>query len=187
MAGYDVAHKLALAGVWELPFLKDSTGWQKAVLAGWQLAGSAIFQTGTPTQRHPRRRVPDWRLQRRRRRRRSPERAGPEHQAERLEPGRVPERHLPGHRLPAAGAPGQNGNLPRNAYRGPGYADVSLSFSKKFDVSQTTSAEFRIDAFNAFNRVNLSDPNMDLSSTNFGKSTSQLNTRAIQIGLRLRF
>ena len=31
--------------------------------------------------------------------------------------------------VPAAGT---NGNLVRNAYRGPGYADVSLSLSKKF-------------------------------------------------------
>ena len=66
-------------------------------------------------------------------------------------------------------APGQNGNLVRNAYRGPGYADVSLSLSKKFALTSKVNAEFRVDAFNAFNRVNLSDPNMDLSNTNFGK------------------
>ena len=45
---------------------------------------------------------------------------------------RVPRRDLPGVRFPAPGA-GQNGNLVRNAYRGPGYADVSLSLSKKFE------------------------------------------------------
>jgi hypothetical protein len=84
-------------------------------------------------------------------------------------------------------APGQNGNLPRNAFRGPGYIDVSLSLSKKFILTPKVNAEFRIDAFNALNRVNLSDPNMDLSSTNFGRVTSQLNTRAIQLGTRLRF
>ena len=45
----------------------------------------------------------------------------------------------------------------------------------------------RPDAFNALNRVNLSDPVTDLSNSNFGKVTSQLNTRAIQLGARLRF
>ena len=54
--------------------------------------------------------------------------------------------------------PGQNGNLVRNAYRGPGYVDVSLSVSKKFQMTARVTAEFRADAFNAFNRVNLSDP-----------------------------
>ena len=84
-------------------------------------------------------------------------------------------------------APGENGNLPRNAYRGPGYIDVSLSLTKKFRVQQRWSGEFRLDAFNAFNRVNLADPTMDLSSTNFGKVTSQLAPLAFQIGTRLRF
>ena len=38
------------------------------------------------------------------------------------------------------------------------------------EVHVTTSVgEFRLDAFNAFNRVNLADPVMDLSNTNFGK------------------
>jgi hypothetical protein len=49
------------------------------------------------------------------------------------------------------------------------------------------TGELRLDAFNALNRVNLSDPVMDLSSTNFGRSTSQLSPRAFQAGVRLRF
>ena len=32
-------------------------------------------------------------------------------------------------------ARGTNGNLVRNAYRGPGYADVSLSLSKRFNLT----------------------------------------------------
>jgi hypothetical protein len=84
-------------------------------------------------------------------------------------------------------APGQNGNLPRNAFRGPGFADVSLSLSKKFAVTAGVSAEFRLDAFNAFNRVNLGDPTMDLNNNNFGRSTSQLAPRALQVGLRVRY
>ena len=83
--------------------------------------------------------------------------------------------------------PGTNGNLVRNAYRGPGYADVSLSLSKKFLLTPRINTEVRLDAFNAFNRVNLSDPVTDLSNSNFGKVTSQLNTRAIQLGARVRF
>ena len=46
IAGYDVRHKLALLGVWEMPFFKDSTGVTRTLLGGWQIAGSAIFQTG---------------------------------------------------------------------------------------------------------------------------------------------
>jgi hypothetical protein len=35
--------------------------------------------------------------------------------------------------------------------------------------------------------VNLGDPVMDLSNASFGKSTSQLATRTMQFGVRLRF
>jgi hypothetical protein len=82
---------------------------------------------------------------------------------------------------------GRNGNLPRNAFRGPGFVDVSLSLSKRFTVNGRWTGEVRLDAFNALNRVNLSDPVMDLSSTTFGRSTSQLSPRAFQAGVRLRF
>jgi hypothetical protein len=99
------------------------------VLGGWQFAGSAIFQTGSPIN-------------------------------------------------VTNGAA-----FPRGDYN----ADGSLSLSKKFELSPRVSAEVRLDAFNAFNRVNLADPNMDLSNTNFGRSTSQLSPRAFQIGTRLRF
>ena len=166
VAGYDAAHKVSIVGLWELPFFRNGSGLTQTLLGGWQLAGSASCRAGRRSTSPPARRSRAG-LQRRRQRRRSSERARRRHQDERLEQGRIPERHLPGVGLPDA-APGENGNLPRNAYRGPGYVDVSLSLSKKFRV-QRWSGEFRLDAFNAFNRVNLADPTMDLSSTNFGR------------------
>jgi len=186
VAGYDVAHKLALSGVWDMPFLKQSSGIKKTLLSGWQLAGSSILQTGNPINITNGAAYPTGDY--------NADGAGgdrPNAPAAGIKTGGWSrDEYLNGifkatdFPKPAAGT---NGNLPRNAYRGPGYVDVSLSLSKKFELSRGASTEFRIDAFNAFNRVNLSDPNTDLSSTNFGKSTSQLNTRAIQLGLRLRF
>ncbi len=64
---------------------------------------------------------------------------------------------------------------------------MSLSFSKRFAITTRVTTEIRVDAFNAFNRVNLSDPVTDLGNSNFGKVTSQFNTRAIQLGARVRF
>ena len=84
-------------------------------------------------------------------------------------------------------AAGTNGNLPRNAYRGPGFSEVSLSLAKKIVIGGSFHAEVRLDAFNVFNTMNLGDPVMDLSNANFGKSTTQLATRAMQLGFRLRF
>jgi hypothetical protein len=186
IAGYDVPHKLALAGVWEIPFLKDATGLKKTFLGGWQLAGSAIFQAGNPINVTNGATFPtgDYNAD------------GSGGDRPNAPTGNVKtsgwsvDEYLAGifkasdFPVPARGT---NGNLVRNAYRGPGYADVSLSLSKRFQTTAKLNTEFRLDAFNAFNRVNLDQPNMDLSSANFGKSTAQLNTRAIQLGFRVRF
>jgi hypothetical protein len=185
-AGYDVAHKLSLIGLWELPFFKDSSKVTRAILGGWQIAGSAILQTGSPlnvtnSAAYPRGdfnadsnggdrpNAPDA----------SVKQSGWSN-AEYLA-GIFKATDFP---TPAAG---QNGNLQRNAFRGPGFIDVSLSLSKKFVLTDRWSGEFRLDAFNALNRVNLGDPVMDLSNTNFGRSTSQLSPRSLQTGVRIRF
>jgi TonB dependent receptor-like, beta-barrel len=186
VAGYDVTHKLALAGVWQLPFFKSSTGFTHGALAGWQLAGSAILQTGTPINITTSATYPTGDFN-------ADNNGGdrPNAPASGVKTGGwTNNEYLRGIFLASdfpKPAPGQNGNLARNAYRGPGYADVSLSLSKKFELTSKVSAEVRLDAFNAFNRVNLSDPQTDLSNSNFGKSTSQLNPRAFQTGVRVRF
>ncbi|MGH9311275.1 MAG: TonB-dependent receptor domain-containing protein [Vicinamibacterales bacterium] len=186
LAGYDVAHKLALVGLWELPFFRTASGLTRTMLGGWQLAGSAIFQTGSPINVTNNAAFPrgdfnaDGNGGDRPNAPASSVKQDGWSQAEYLA-GIFQASDFP---APAAG---QNGNLVRNAFRGPGYADVSLSLSKKFEIRSRVSAELRLDAFNAFNRVNLSDPNMDLSSTNFGRSTSQLAPRMFQTGVRLRF
>jgi hypothetical protein len=186
VAGYDVRHKLALVGVWELPFFNNGSGLIRKGLGGWQLAGSAIFQTGNPINVTNSASFPTGDYN-------ADGNGGdrPNAPASSVkQSGWSQEEYLAGIFLATdfpTPARGQNGNLPRNAFRGPGYVDVSLSLSKKFMLTPKVNAEFRIDAFNALNRVNLSDPNMDLSSSNFGRVTSQLNTRAIQLGTRLRF
>ncbi len=186
IAGYDVRHKLALVGVWELPFFNKGSGLARKTVGGWQLAGSAIFQTGNPINVTNGASFPtgDYNADGNGGDRPNAPASGVK------QSGWTKDEYLAGIFLATdfpTPARGQNGNLARNAFRGPGYVDVSLSLSKKFMLTPTVNAEFRIDAFNALNRVNLSDPNMDLSSTNFGRVTSQLNTRAIQLGTRLRF
>ena len=186
LASYDAPQKLALIGLWEMPFFKSRAGLTRKLLGGWQLAGSAILQSGTPLNITNGATYPTGDF--------NADGAGgdrPNTPTGSIQTGGwTNQQYLTGIFL-ASDFPrpvaGQNGTLVRNAFRGPGYADVSLSLSKKFEVTPKVSAEVRIDAFNALNRVNLSDPTTDLSSTNFGKSTTQLNPRAFQTGLRLRF
>jgi hypothetical protein len=62
-----------------------------------------------------------------------------------------------------------------------------LSLSKKFAITEALSLQLRFDAYNAFNRVNLDPPVVDLASSSFGRSLSQQTPRAYQIGARIRF
>jgi hypothetical protein len=87
---------------------------------------------------------------------------------------------------------GQEGNLGRGTYRGPGYANTDLSMIKNFKLpwyhSDRANLRFSAEAFNLFNRVNLADPNTTLNSTaTFGRSTSARASRNIQFGMRLAF
>jgi hypothetical protein len=81
---------------------------------------------------------------------------------------------------------GEEGNLGRNSYFGPGLANVNQQFSKAFTFERF-SIEFRADIFNLFNRVNLTTPVSDLSSGQFGESTTQNLPRSVQFGLHFSF
>ena len=85
-----------------------------------------------------------------------------------------------------APALGQEGNVGRNTFTGPGLANVNTEFAKVVKLERL-SIEFRADVFNLFNRVNLVNPVSDLSSSLFGKSTGQNLPRAWQFGLHLAF
>jgi hypothetical protein len=81
---------------------------------------------------------------------------------------------------------GQEGNVGRNTFTGPGLANLNTEFAKVVNWERY-SLEFRADVFNLFNRVNLTQPDGDLSSSLFGRSTSQNLPRSWQFGLRLDF
>ncbi len=80
---------------------------------------------------------------------------------------------------------GTFGNQGRNMFRGPGYAAVDLGLHKSFRVTEQLTTQFRFEMFNAFNRVNLGDPNTSQNSSNFMKITSARDPRILQFALRL--
>ena len=81
---------------------------------------------------------------------------------------------------------GQEGNVGRNTFIGPGLANVNTEFAKVVKWERF-AVEFRADVFNLFNRVNLTQPDSDLSSSLFGQSTGQNLPRSWQFGLHLEF
>ena len=85
---------------------------------------------------------------------------------------------------PAIGADGTAG---RNIIEGPGYSNVDLGVFRDLRFGQTT-LQFRIEATNVFNIVNLTNPGTSLNApATFGKIRSARDMRRIQLGVRLSF
>jgi hypothetical protein len=77
----------------------------------------------------------------------------------------------------------------RNALRGPSYFDIDLSFFKNIKATEKVNLQFRAEAFNIANRVNLYLPNMRLGqdASQFGDSSQAYPARQIQFALKLMF
>ncbi len=73
---------------------------------------------------------------------------------------------------------GTYGNLSRNAIYGPGFADVDLSLIKNVPVyKERVRAQFRVEMFNVFNRVNLAQPLSNIGDGGlFGASVTTIGT-----------
>lgn len=80
------------------------------------------------------------------------------------------------------------GNVPRNFLTGPGQKNVDLSLIKFIPFSERFRGEFRIEAFNVFNWVNYANPNNNISGANFGRiERAATGPRVIQLGFKLNF
>ncbi|MGH9903777.1 MAG: TonB-dependent receptor, partial [Pyrinomonadaceae bacterium] len=83
---------------------------------------------------------------------------------------------------------GTNGNLGRNTFRGPDYAAVDMSLFKNIRLTEDVRLQFRAEAFNIFNRVNLYLPSANLSNAvGFGRSSAAFDPRQLQFALKLMF
>jgi hypothetical protein len=87
-------------------------------------------------------------------------------------------------------AVGTLGNAGLNTLLGPGWFDTDMSVSKSFAVTETVRAQFRTDAFNVFNHVNLGNPDGCVDCGNAGRIFSLAPNalmRRFQFGLRFDF
>ena len=90
-----------------------------------------------------------------------------------------------------------DGNSPRNLLDSPGFRTVDLAVFRDFKIRERFGLEFRAEATNSLNFVNLNnpgasvpnnfDPNNAATFGNFGTITGAGNMRELQLGLRLTF
>jgi hypothetical protein len=82
---------------------------------------------------------------------------------------------------------GTNGTSARNFIDGPGLKNVDLGIFRDFNMTERFKLQFRAEATNAFNIVNLNNPVTARNSAQFGQIRDARTMREIQLGLRLTF
>jgi hypothetical protein len=192
---FDIPHRFSASAVWSPRLLKDGANpWARAALNGWQLSTTLTAQSGRP--------FSVWNG--------ASFRAGGDYnldagggavgggfydRPDAPAPGTVPDGFsrqdflnglFPASAFPKP-APGRNGSLGRNTFRGPRYVTLDASLARTVRLGDSRSLQLRLDAFNALNNVNLFLPNSDLSLPNFGKSTQAFDPRNLQVGARFMF
>ncbi|MBL8220160.1 MAG: hypothetical protein JNL62_13075, partial [Bryobacterales bacterium] len=71
---------------------------------------------------------------------------------------------------------------------GPRYWNLDSTLSKNFSLTEKFKLEFRLEGYNLTNSVMPGNPNLAVTSTQFGGITSQVNYgREVQYTLRLHF
>ena len=172
----DIRHTLTTNFVYELPFGKDRRylnegGFAQHVFGGWQLAGLIQGRTGRPLTIGASRSAADL-----------PDGNASSQRADRV--AGVAE--YPSEKTPAmwfnpaaftVPARGTWGNAGRNILRGPGLFQIDIGLQKRFALGGARNFEFRMEAFNAFNRANLGNPGTTVTSpASFGRITGPLNS-----------
>jgi hypothetical protein len=77
------------------------------------------------------------------------------------------------------------GNFGRNVLRAAPVYNCDLSLIRKLRLGEIAQAQFRFEAFNALNKVNLGTPNRFVNTAQFGTITeSSTPGRVIQISAR---
>jgi hypothetical protein len=210
LADFDVRHRLAFTTLWSLPGPHGS-GFMNKLLGGWELTNVTILQSGPPFSvictanfapvfdgagnvigntgcdynadgtNYDRPNTPSF----------GNSKSGlsrSDYLGGIFACGGTP---LCGSIFPSPGL--TEGNLGRNTFHGPGFANTDFSVIKNLKIpwfigGEGANLQFRTEFFNVFNRVNLTQVGTDIANlSNFGKSTSTYPARDIQFALRIAF
>jgi hypothetical protein len=178
----DRTHSLVLSGVFKIDYFRDSSSFWSVLARDWTVSAIATFQTGLPltiaagTDRNFDGLTND----------RADLVGNPE-----LDHGRPREELIEGWFNTAAFAVpsvGTDGSAGRNILDGPAYRNVDLGIFRDVPLKGRSMFQFRVEATNVFNIVNLMNPGLSLNApATFGKIRAARNMRQIQLGARVSF
>ena len=191
VANSNPPQNLALSYVIELPFgtgkrFVREPGVARAVLGGWSISGVQHYQSGTPLAISSAGNTPifNWGL-------RPNIVAGQPLRASwsgRFDPAKDVYANAAAFSVPPDYTFGNAATI--LPLRGFSYFNEDIALHRRFRVTESIGAEFRVDAFNLFNRADFANPDMFYSPTNtdFGHTGSQANSpRSVQFAVTIHF
>jgi hypothetical protein len=175
------SYRFVVSYIWQLPSLKNSAAPVRYIFGDWETNGIISLQAGrgltitsgrdnsqSGTNQDRADVVGDWYL--------APNRGRDAVIAQWFNPAAFAQN--------PAGTFGASG---RNIVTSPGDATIDFGVVKAIPITERWKMQFRAEFFNLLNRVNLSNPNTNASSAQFGRITSAGSPRVVQLALKLSF
>jgi hypothetical protein len=181
----DRRHLFNVHYVYELPFWRNQDTLVKKVFGGWQISGVTYYQSGRPR--------PVWR---------GDDYAGvgdseaqpwnvvkdPMTVDQQFSQGRTRDQNFwfdpTAFTRPAPGTWGDTGGFGRNPVTAPGFWSHDIALFKNIALGGSKRMQLRAEFFNFPNHPNLSDPNIDPQSADFGRVLAKNGERNIQLGVK---
>jgi len=185
-SGHDRTHVLVVSYIYDLPFWRDQSTLMRNLLGGWQISGSTFLRSGTPfsiTRNNDIAGVGDGSIGQ------PVDIVGdPEANTTKQFSTGTDDNYWFNPKAFANPAAGTFGNSTRNILRNPGDQQWDIALFKNFVLRGAHRLQFRAEVFNFINHPNLSGPNTDITSPNFGRVVTKGGTpRDIQLALRYYF
>lgn len=182
----DRRHILVGNYIYKFPFFEQSAGLTKALLGGWEIAGTAVFQSGVIIANQG----PNLSINY------DPIGLGGGYTnrpnvAGKLHYTKSPKQWFDttpfSSPVPAwAGGPNQGfGNARKDVALGPGRTDFNTSLYKSFSIKERANFQLRFESFNTFNHTefnNVGSGYQGPGSGNFGQPTNTWDPRVLELG-----
>jgi Carboxypeptidase regulatory-like domain/TonB dependent receptor len=185
---FDSRHRFVASTTYVIPFARTLTGMPHLLLDGWQFNALAAINSGTPftvydsanvSLQAPHPGVSGMFGDRPNVAAGNPNKGAPHRVAQWVNPAAY-------QRLDPVADAGQFGNEQRNSNDGPAFGNLDASLGKTFAFGEKTKLQFRTEAFNVTNKVNLILPVDDMNSPAFGQITEAQSPRIFQFALKLQ-
>ena len=185
---FDSRHRFAGSVTYAVPFAHNFTGLSRTLLDGWQFNALLAVNSSTPFTVYDSANVslqaphpgvsgmfgdrPDAVG--------NPNSGAPHKVSQWVSPSAF-------QRLDPVANAGQFGDEGRNSVDGPAYGSLDASFDKNFPIAEESQLQFRAEAFNVTNHVNLIPPVFDMNSPAFGQITEAQAPRVLQFALKMQW